>query len=348
MLYRRMQYSVVIPTYNRADILLRTLQSLSEVQMAEEVEVIVVDNNSSDHTKAVVEEAAALFAVPLEYVFEPEQGRSAALNSGIRVSTGDVILVADDDVRFDAGWIRAALRAFENPNCHYVGGKVLPIWQKERPRWLPNRGGKHWAVVGLLDYGSEAVRLGAQVPLGVNMAFRREAFVRAGMWDNQVGRRGMSLLGQEVREWGLRARDAGLNGFYVPDMVVHHLIPSDRLEKNYFRRWFYWHGVSRAILYKLRRVDMENPEDTTLDFSKVPEIAGVPRYMYRSCIRMFMKVLSSALRRDAIATFENELWLWFFAGVLSERWKDINRGPEVSPPTTNGNLTKGLPRDNDG
>jgi glucosyl-dolichyl phosphate glucuronosyltransferase len=321
----QLRRSVVIATYNRAESLLSTLRSLSEVGQIDETEVIVVDNNSNDHTKDVVEKAAAWFPKGLHYIFEPEQGRSAALNSGILASGGEIILITDDDVMLDVNWICAAERALELPTCDYVGGRVLPIWQKERPRWLPNRGGKHWAVIGLLDYGAEMLKLGSQVPLGVNMAFRRDAFARAGMWNNQVGRRGMSLLGQEVREWGLRARAAGLSGFYIPDMVVHHIIPSDRLTKKYFRRWFYWHGVSRAILFEISQVDMESPEETTLDFSKVSQIAGVPRYMYRSCLLMFTKILSSAVRRDVIATFENELWLWFFAGILAQRWKDRRR-----------------------
>jgi glucosyl-dolichyl phosphate glucuronosyltransferase len=316
------RYSVVIPTYNRAETLLSTLQSLSEVRLLQETEVIVVDNNSSDNTKDVVEQAMAWFPERLRYVFEVEQGRSAALNSGIRLCRGDIILITDDDVRLDTDWISAAERGLAEANCDYVCGKALPIWEKERPRWLPNRGGKHWAVVGLLDYGTEMIQLGAQVPLGLNMAFRRNAFALAGMWNNLVGRRGISLLGQEVREWGLRARAVGLTGFYIPDMVVHHLIPADRLNKKYFRRWFYWHGISRAILFELRGVDMETPEETTLDFSKVPQIAGVPRYMYRSFLQQIKNMLSSAMRRDVVATFEYELWLWFFAGVLAQRWKD--------------------------
>jgi glucosyl-dolichyl phosphate glucuronosyltransferase len=330
------RYSVVIPTYNRAESLLSTLRSLSRVSLLEETQVIVVDNNSNDDTRDVVEKASSWYPHGLNYVFESEQGRSAALNSGIRACTGEIILITDDDVEVDAKWIEAARRAFAVPACDYVGGKVLPIWQEERPRWLPNRGGKHWAVVGLLDYGTETLKFGTQVPLGVNMGFRRDAFTRAGMWNNHVGRRGASLLGQEVREWGLRARSAGLSGFYVPDMVVHHLILAERLKKRYFRKWFYWHGVSRAILFDLSQVDMESPEETTLDFSKVPQIAGVPRYMYRSCLHMITKVLSSALRRDVVATFEYELWLWFFAGVLTQRWKDRQKGTKFTSKTSEG------------
>jgi GT2 family glycosyltransferase len=255
-------------------------------------------------------------------VFEAEQGRCAALNAGIRVSTGRVLVTTDDDIRVKEDWLDQAAEGLDRFGAHYVGGKVLPIWGAPRPQWLPNHGGRHWAVIALLDYGPEPIEFSRLMPLGVNMAFRREAFERAGLWDTRVGRKAGTLLGQEVREWGLRARAAGLSGYYVPEMEIHHVIPAHRLTKRYFRRWFYWHGISRAMLYAQSRINMEAPEETTLDYSKVPHIAGVPRYMYRSCLRSFKNMIGAEFRRDHVAAFEHELWMWFFAGILKQRYSD--------------------------
>ena len=83
-----MKFSVVIPTYNRAAELAETLQSLSALEVTEPWEVIVVDNNSTDVTEKTVLDAAARFPVELRYLFEKEQGRSAALNAGIRDRKG--------------------------------------------------------------------------------------------------------------------------------------------------------------------------------------------------------------------------------------------------------------------
>jgi glycosyltransferase involved in cell wall biosynthesis len=317
-----MKFSIIIPTYNRADELRETLGSLARLDPAGDWEVIVADNNSRDHTKAVVEQAAQTFPVTLGYLFEPEQGRCAALNAGIRAARGQIIVTTDDDVRVEPNWLDAIAYALDTLGCDYIAGKVLPVWSRQRPAWLPNRSGRHWAVIALLDYGSEPSELGKRAPLGVNMAFRRDCFERAGLWDNRLGRKAGTLLGQEVREWRLRAGAVGLRGFYTPDVVVHHVIPADRLTKRYFRRWFYWHGISRARLYQQARINMESPEETTLDYSKVPHIAGVPRYLYRSCLRMLADTVKAAARRDAVATFENELWLWFFVGIVKQRWKD--------------------------
>jgi len=325
-----MKYSIVIPTYNRAAELAHTLRSISGLSTSDNWELIVVDNNSRDDTSNVVRAAQAWFPVSLRYVFEGEQGRCAALNAGIRESSGEIIATTDDDVRVEPDWLDRASDGLESLGCDYVGGKVLPIWGAPRPNWLPNRGGKHWAVIALLDYGPEPVEFKRLMPIGVNMAFRREAFARAGLWDNRVGRKAGTLLGQEVREWGLRARAAGLSGFYIPAMAVHHVISADRLTKRYFRRWFYWHGISRALLYAKKRIDMEAPEETTLDFSTVPHIAGVPRYMYRSGLNAFRQMVAARLRQDAVASFEHELWMWFFAGVLKQRFADRKLAPVVT------------------
>jgi glucosyl-dolichyl phosphate glucuronosyltransferase len=323
-----MKFSVVIPTYNRADELRDTLTSMSRLASTDQWELLVVDNNSSDATPDVVREAARNFPVDLHYVFEPEQGRSAALNAGIGRSRGDIVVTTDDDVRVDPDWLERAGEALETLRCDYVGGKVLPLWGAPRPQWIPDHGGRQWAVIALLDYGPDPIPFFTQahrVPLGVNMAFRREAFDRAGLWSNGVGRKKGTLLGQEVREWMYRARAAGLRGSYAPSMTVRHVIPGDRLNKRYFRRWYYWNGVSRALLYRDAWIDMQAPESTDVDFSRVPHVWGVPRFFYGKAPRELRRLFVRAWRGDRVASFDAELWLWFFAGVLRQRWKDRKR-----------------------
>jgi glycosyltransferase involved in cell wall biosynthesis len=317
-----MKFSVVIATFNRADDLRETLASLARLRPDGAWEVIVVDNNSTDHTRHVVATAATAFPARLRYVFEREQGRSPALNTGIRQAHGDIIVTTDDDVRVEADWLDCAAKGLERLDCDYVGGRVLPIWGSPRPAWLPNRGGKHWAVIALLDYGTEPIEFGSRVPLGVNMAFRRTAFERAGLFDPETGRKAGTLLGQEVREWCIRARAAGVGGFYVPEMMVRHVIPAARLNKAYFRRWFYWRGISRARLYARSGLDMEAPERTTIDFHTVPHVFGVPRYLYRKALASVLMWIMAALRGDAVASFDHELWVWFFAGIVRQRWSD--------------------------
>ncbi len=317
-----MKYTIVIATYNRSADLRATLGSLAGLRPDGPWEVIIVDNNSTDGTRQAVEEAARTFPVELRYLFEGQQGRSPALNAGIRAARGSIIATTDDDVRVPADWLTRAAAGLSRLQCEYVGGRVLPIWGGPRPAWLPDHGGKQWAVVALLDYGPAPLEFGARVPLGVNMAFTREAFERAGGFDPGTGRRAGTLLGQEVREWCIRARAAGVRGWYVPELALEHIIPASRLTKAYFRRWFYWRGVSRALLYERSGLDMEAPEQTVHDFSRVPHILGVPRYLYRKVLAAAIGTVGATLRRDAVAAFDQEVWLWFFVGIFRQRWRD--------------------------
>jgi glycosyltransferase involved in cell wall biosynthesis len=320
-----MDFSVIIATYNRASLLEGTLASLAALQPGAPWEVIVVDNNSPDHTRELVHRVSAAFPAPLRYAFEREQGRSAALNCGFRMARGRILVTTDDDVRVEADWLNRIEAAFRAHACDYVGGRVLPVWGAPPPRWLPSTNGLLWAAIALLDYGPQPIRFGTRVPLGVNMAMRRDAIERVGGFDARIGRKAGTLLGQEVREWCLRAHAEGLTGFYVPDIVVRHLIPAERLTKRYFRRWFFWRGISRAMLYAETGLDMEKPEQTTLDFAAVPHIAGVPRYLFRGALRAGCDMVEARLRANPVTAFERELWLWTFAGIVRQRWQDRRR-----------------------
>ena len=322
-----MKFSIIIATYNRAAELGRTLDSLAALRVDAPWEVVVVDNNSTDRTRETVEAARAAFPAPLVYAFERKQGRSAALNAGLALARGKILVTTDDDVRVEPNWLTRIASGLEAHDCDYIGGPVSPLWGGSPPRWLSARGGPLWAVIALQDFGQAPIRFGERIPLGVNMAFRREAFARVGTFNTRVGRKAGTLLGQEVREWCVRAHAAGLRGFYIPDVVVRHVIPVERLSKAYYRRWFFWRGISRAVLYAEAGLDMEKPEQSSIDFSRVSHVFGVPRYLFRTAVCQLRDAAVATWRRDSVTAFEHQVWLWFFAGILVQRWKDRWRTP---------------------
>jgi len=160
------------------------------------------------------------------------------------------------------------------------------------------------------------------MPLNVNMAFRRRAFDIAGGWDQRIGRRAGTLLTEEVREWCLRARAKGLRGFYVPEMAVQHIIPPERLQRAHFRRWFYWRGVTRALLYQQQGLDAQSDDGTRYDFTNAPRVCGVPRDLCGAAARHAAALGASYVRSDRRAAFDHELWLCMFAGIARQRWQD--------------------------
>jgi glucosyl-dolichyl phosphate glucuronosyltransferase len=332
--------TVLIATYNRAVVLDRTLESIAALAVApgRRWEAIVVDNNSSDGTRAVVERHATTFPVRLRYLFEARQGRSNALNAGIAIAAGRVIAMTDDDVRVEPGWLDAACDALARQgDIAYAGGPVRPMWEAPPPKWLDLARGDLWGTIAIQDHGAQpfVYEERRKVPLGANMAARRELFERAGVFRADLGRTsGRLVLGQEVPELLLRARAAGFRGRYVPAMAVHHHVPASRLTRRYFRRWWFGKGVSRAALERIQPVT-----ELGLDLRQTPYVLGLPRYMFGTALRDARGYALNAVRGRAAAAFRHEMMLAFFAGYARARWSAGNvTAPGTSSAPAGGRL----------
>jgi glucosyl-dolichyl phosphate glucuronosyltransferase len=320
-------FSVAVITHNRAETLRRTLPRLVAMAGRYDAEVIVVDNASSDDTQTVVSELSRGGSI-VRYVQESRPGKYWALNTGIQAAAGEIIATTDDDAYPREDWLARAAAGFEQFGCDFVGGPVYPIWTGPRPRWLTERSAVYQKVLGLQDHGSQALEYGCGIswPLGVNVAYRRGVFDRVGLFDGRLGRLAGTLRNQAQREWHLRARAAGVHGYYLPQMAVDHIVSTDRLEKQYFRRWYYWHGISRAILCRGRGLDVEEPESGVRPLAE-RQLFGVPLRLYRKALRSARSFTWHSIRRDSSA-FDYELWLCFFAGVLRESLKQQTPQPD--------------------
>lgn len=324
--------TVLIATYNRAALLRETLESIGRlaVRPGRTWEVIIVDNNSADDTRAVVDGAAAGFPVPLRYMFEGRQGRSSALNTGIAAARGAVVAFTDDDVLVAPGWLDAACDALtsDDASLAYAGGPVRPIWEAPPPAWLDTARGDLWGTIAIQDHGPDrfVYEERGKVPLGANMATRRDFFDTVGLFRADLGRSsGKLVLGQEVPELLLRARQAGLRGVYLPAMEVHHHVPARRLTPGYFRMWWFGKGVSRAALERMQPVT-----ETGIDLRSAPHILGVPRHLYGAAVRHAMKWAQARVTGRATEAFRCRMMLAYFAGYFWARRQESKSA--VSPP----------------
>jgi len=330
----RLDATVLIATYNRAALLDETLASLRRLRVSPHLrwEAIVVDNNSTDGTRAVVERHARDFPVTLRYLFEPAQGRSSALNTGIEAAAGDVLAFTDDDVRVAEGWLTAACDVLRNGaparatawrndrSIAYAGGPVRPLWETAPPTWLDLQRGDLWGTIAIQDHGAEpfVYEEARKVPLGANMAARKSLFERIGGFRPDLGRTGGRLvLGQEVPEWLTRARAAGACGVYLPAMEVHHHVPARRLTPKYFRAWWFGKGVSRAWLERRQPIT-----ELGLDLTRTPHILRVPRYLYGAAVRDAAGWVRARLRGRPLDAFRHRMMLAYFAGYFWARQRE--------------------------
>ena len=182
--------SVIVCTYNRSGSLLDTLDSLANMVVSKSVdwEVLVVDNNSTDDTKKITEAFIDRGNHHFRYLLEPVQGLSFARNRGINTSGGRILAFTDDDVLVDKNWLMKIIETIELYNADCVGGKVLPLWLAPRPRWLPDN---LLNVLAMLDLGEDVIEFGRDAHrdlYGANFAFKKEFFLKHGLFDVRFGR----------------------------------------------------------------------------------------------------------------------------------------------------------------
>lgn len=281
----RVRLDLIVPTFNRADLLDRALASIRAADSAEdlEVRVVVVDNNSTDDTAQVVERHAAAFDGRLRYLFEGRPGRSNALNAGIAACEGDLVGMIDDDEEIDGSWFRAIRAAFEQPGLDFIGGPYLPRWGAHPPAWLPR---DRPAIVGWIEGGDEIRDFGPAfdgILMGGNAVVRRDLLRRVGPYAPELGRTGhQRLMSGEDRDMFDRLLRAGGRGQFRPELRIHHYVPPERLTREYHRRWVFWHGVSIGLL------DRTSPQT-------VAYLAGVPRHMLGSLARGLRRLVLALL-----------------------------------------------------
>lgn len=325
-----MKLDVIVPTYNRQEMLKRTLDSLLAARVPEglRVRITVVDNNSKDETRRVVEEYVERYGEPVRYLLEKEQGRSPALNAGIRATDGDLVGTIDDDEEIDEGWYEEVHRAFADGEVDFIGGPCAPRWGSERPEWFPL---SYRGVVGWVDGGDRICPFDENYPgilMGGNSVLRRSILEKVGLYTTALGRTDKHLLSCEDEDMYHRLREAGATGFYRPGLIIYHYIPPERLTRRYFRQWCFWRGVSMGVIDRGRR-------------SPVAYLLGVPRWIAGKAARGATSKIVRTLRFDKnrAESFADELAVWDFAGFFyGKHFYRRKKAKDTAPGASNDSL----------
>jgi GT2 family glycosyltransferase len=303
--------TVIIATYHRAALLDECLDHLRRQRFAPGDEVIVVDNGSTDDTTAVVARHQARVAVPLHLLHEHRPGKSHAIARALATATGDILAFTDDDVNVDDDWLEALRDAMADPAVALVGGPVRPRWQSTVPRWIRRARDRHprlGAPLALLDYGDRPTALGERTALGANLAVRREVFAKVGGFPAHLGKRRGTLLSGEDHELCRRVHDAGFMAMYVPQAAVQHWVPADRARVSYFLRWFYWSGITHAIM------------DAEGSATKGRALLGLPLYLVARAAAASAAVPAALLMWRWTSALNRAIDVAFTVGYAAQRW----------------------------
>ena len=242
--------SIVICTYNRAELLDACLASVvGQGAGFERVEVIVVDNNSRDYTASVVARYSERYS-NVRYVHERQQGLSHARNRGCDVACGEYLGYLDDDARLPRGYLACVLAALDEHVPDIMGGPVYPYYDTRKPRWFRDE----YEIRKFAEASgfSRTCRVS-----GGNFIIRRDVLLAFGKFDVNLGMKGDQIgLGEEralLELYRSRTPEAAQKVYYCLDAYIEHYVPAYKMTLRYMTDRFYQVGRTST------RVKKKNP-----------------------------------------------------------------------------------------
>lgn len=229
--------SIIIPTFNRAKILGQTVEScISQTYPKDKFEIIVVDNNSTDNTRQIVEKLQSKSPVTLKYLFEPRQGAHIARNMAAKSSESEILYFTDDDMILDKDVLINITKVFDlNFNVGVAGGKVLPKWEFDPPEWLL----KYFKNGSLSLIEKSEKLIIASYDLGIfscHQAILKDVLFKCGGFNPDIVKE--KLIGNGETGLNIKILEAGYNFAYVDDAVSYHTIPRSRMTQKYINYRF--------------------------------------------------------------------------------------------------------------
>lgn len=244
--------SIIIPTRNRAPLLAKALQSLTNQTVPiDQFEVLVVDSGSTDNSKGIVVQFQAKLN-NLHYFFSETPGLHAARHLGMEKAKGQILIYIDDDVYSAPAWLESIRESFADAQVVLVGGKILPEFEIAPPPWVndlwrENAWGRFLSLYSLSDCGECRKEIDPTYVWGCNFSIRREVLSRLGgfhpdsMPEHLLKFRGDGELGttQKIRKLKLKA-------IYHPGAMVYHFVSRERLTLGYLYARAYSQGISNS------------------------------------------------------------------------------------------------------
>ena len=302
-----LRLSVIICTHQRAGGVARALHSLfTQDGLAHGVEIIVVENGATGDTRQVVLDQAAR-GYPVRYVHEANLGLCHARNRGWREARAPIVAYLDDDAVVCPEWLHAIVRAFDEggPTRGCVGGRVLPDWELPPPRWLSRQVSLGLTIVDWSPKPHQITDVRLEWLVGANIAFRTRALEAVGGFHPRLDRVGTHLLSSGDVFMLKQVMRAGFTCWYEPAMAVRHRVAATRLTQNWFRRRYFWQGVSDAVMQLI--------EESPSSRQRIRDAAARTVRLLAEPRRL------AALTRitDDAARFEEQCWTWIAVGHVA-------------------------------
>src|SRR5579864_2211133 len=242
-------HSVIIPTYNRSNNLSAALTSVCALNGISEIEIIVVDNGSTDNTKKICDSFNSLIP-KLTYVYDDMPGLLTGRHKGASLAKANIISFIDDDVELNPDWSVGIQKAFEeDEEVHLLTGPCLPKYETTPPQWLryfwntyPEGNDCPW--LSLADRGDKIKEIDSLYVWGLNFSIRKRTFYNLdGFHPDNVPIEFQQFQGDGETGLARKAKENNYKALYLPNAMLHHFISKERLTIAYFEKRFYYQGV---------------------------------------------------------------------------------------------------------
>lgn len=263
----------------------------------------VVDNNSADRTRAVVERFKSEFKrkhFELQYVFEPNLGKSFALNTAVRQSSRTWLAFIDDDEEVFPDWFEIVERSIRELNADYFSGVTRAPKNFQVPSWAPVFARDFvFAIDSSPNPQRARFEINGGVAIGGNLVVRRSLLEKVGPYDTSLGPVGAKRkFSCEDHDMSERLVRSGACGYFLPELQAYHYVHPNRQRKSYFRRWYFDHAISTGLLYR------KYPDMPT---SRVVDLWRRRRWMTARFFRNLHRIFTD---------FQTELYVWEVLGFL--------------------------------
>ena len=268
--------SIIIPTLNRAESLNRTLKSLvAQNFTTNNYEILVIDNGSNDETKSVYNKNYDEHPNhQIRYIYEPEPGLLSGRHRGALEAKGEILVFVDDDIEADVNWLQAIKQSFEDATVQIVGGRNLPDFEVEPPKWLEwfwieHPYGKLCSELSLLDFGDQVRDIDPNYVWGLNFSIRKVALFELGGFHPDCIPKHLQCF-QGDGETGLtqKAKLKGYRAIYQPNALVFHSVSQERMTYEYFDRRYFYQGISDSYSF-LRQSQGQLNQGSLIDKIKI-------------------------------------------------------------------------------
>ncbi len=237
-----MLISIIIPTYNNENVILRSLETWTKQTLSkEDYEVIIVDNNSTDNSANLIKKFVENKS-NFQYVLETNPGATNARHAGATQAKSDILLFCDDDGLFNPECLEEILKVYKNnPKVDAVTGKIEVLWDKEPSDWIT----PYLFMLGALDYGDKIAYSTEFFLNGGIFSIRKQVFEDLGGFNPDL--LGSYLIGDGDTGLVIKLHKNHSIIGYTPFAVMQHIQFVDKQgnQKDMGRR-FYNVGVSNA------------------------------------------------------------------------------------------------------